>query len=467
MKIIRIVYLSLLLPLFTLPAFAQDFGKGCVLDHTLYSQVPLAPPMLVSRGDADMPARVSLRKYAPTPQNQGAYGTCVGWAISYAARTILMAEQNQWEMQALINENALSPYFIYEQAKSAGDVFCQEGTSLYNALEIIRGIGTVSFHEFPGQCGQLVTPQLEQKAQNHKIKEYRRLFEAEATHKILAIKRSIAEARPVVVGIQCCTESFLNAKGEDYWQLQATDNANPEGGHALTVIGYDDNKNGGAVELMNSWGTIWGDDGFIWMSYKDFEKYCFEAYEMVVEKEEKPFSIIGRVQFELTSMKNMKVRYKEQNRFRYYEADRSYHSGALFKILVQNTNPVYIYAFGTDLTGATYTVFPSKNNVSPYFNYAKNTMALPSENEYIQLDNTLGMDYFCMLYSKKEVDLESILQGFRQAEGDIISKIQQALQTYMPKDSQMYYYQGGEIGFEGKLKENEIAPLVIAIPHIE
>jgi len=42
------------------------------------------------------------------------------------------------------------------------------------------------------------------------------------------------------------------------------------GGHAMCVIGYSDSKYGGAFEIMNSWGTEFGEGGFFWIKYNDF-----------------------------------------------------------------------------------------------------------------------------------------------------------------------------------------------------
>ena len=48
------------------------------------------------------------------------------------------------------------------------------------------------------------------------------------------------------------------------------------GGHAMTVIGYDDNAK--AFQLMNSWGAEWGNRGTTWVPYKAFEDWVREAY---------------------------------------------------------------------------------------------------------------------------------------------------------------------------------------------
>ena len=41
------------------------------------------------------------------------------------------------------------------------------------------------------------------------------------------------------------------------------------GGHAMVVIAYDDDKFGGSFQILNSWGSDWGDDGKVWVPYRD------------------------------------------------------------------------------------------------------------------------------------------------------------------------------------------------------
>jgi hypothetical protein len=44
-------------------------------------------------------------------------------------------------------------------------------------------------------------------------------------------------------------------------------------GHCMLVIAYNNNysSNGGAVLIQNSFGTGWGDKGFVWMAYQTFQ----------------------------------------------------------------------------------------------------------------------------------------------------------------------------------------------------
>lgn len=45
------------------------------------------------------------------------------------------------------------------------------------------------------------------------------------------------------------------------------DGNGPEGGHAVSLIGYDDSKH--AWLIRNSWNTAWGESGFGWIDYDD------------------------------------------------------------------------------------------------------------------------------------------------------------------------------------------------------
>ena len=66
-------------------------------------------------------------------------------------------------------------------------------------------------------------------------------------------------------------------RGEKYWWSDLGDTTTI-GYHAMVVVGFDDGKE--AFEIMNSWGTSWGNDGFIWVKYDDFARYCRYAFQL-------------------------------------------------------------------------------------------------------------------------------------------------------------------------------------------
>ena len=46
----------------------------------------------------------------------------------------------------------------------------------------------------------------------------------------------------------------------------------------MTIIGYDNNKFGGSFEIMNSYGSDFGENGFLWIPYDKF-------YSLIVERQ--------------------------------------------------------------------------------------------------------------------------------------------------------------------------------------
>ena len=69
--------------------------------------------------------------------------------------------------------------------------------------------------------------------------------------------------------------------------LSAADPKKDPLGHALVVVGYEDdpmNPGEGWFLLQNSWGTEWGDGGYGKISYGDFSRRCVEAGALVVPR---------------------------------------------------------------------------------------------------------------------------------------------------------------------------------------
>ncbi|MFN5911989.1 MAG: C1 family peptidase, partial [Bacteroidota bacterium] len=91
------------------------------------------------------------------------------------------------------------------------------------------------------------------------------------------VKLALANGLIVSVGVNL-TESFQAGSALNYGVWAPTSTEKSIGGHAMCVIGYDDSKYGGAFEVMNSWGTGYGENGFVWIKYNDFKKYVQEAY---------------------------------------------------------------------------------------------------------------------------------------------------------------------------------------------
>ena len=61
------------------------------------------------------------------------------------------------------------------------------------------------------------------------------------------------------------TKFFYKTENDVYYHPPSPSGEECEGFHAVVLTGYDDEKE--AFELRNSWGTVWGCEGYAWMSY--------------------------------------------------------------------------------------------------------------------------------------------------------------------------------------------------------
>ena len=72
-------------------------------------------------------------------------------------------------------------------------------------------------------------------------------------------------------------KSFYSAT--DIWTPTETE-SDSYPGHAMCIIGYNNNLYRGSFELMNSRGQNWRNKGFCHIKYKDFTKFVKYAYEI-------------------------------------------------------------------------------------------------------------------------------------------------------------------------------------------
>ncbi|MEM1136988.1 MAG: C1 family peptidase [Bacteroidota bacterium] len=446
----------------------QAYRTGLVFDDDKYDNAPVKATLTRGLYVESVPPSNSLKPYCPSPMNQGDFGTCVGWSSNWAARTIIEAMKNGWTDPAVINENAYSPGFIYQMIKDKNDQNCSYGASIFDALNYMKYNGSVKYEDFRPQCAPNVEATLQDKAMRHKIKDFARLFgrEQSAQMKIETVKKSLSENYPVVFGMKCAP-SFYDAK--EVWE-PTEDHNQKFGGHAMCVIGYDDNKYGGAFEIMNSWGEDWGNKGFIWIKYKDFGNFTKYAYEIFSEPARKTVPVVaevpkedfsGKVKFITDKGKTMEGELMGQ----YYKMIKKYASGTSFRIYLSNNEPAYVYALGTDNTEEIFQLFPYEPKVSAYLNYKQNDVALPSEDHYITMDNTVGKDYLCVLYSKDPLDIESIKASLAGTSGKFISRLKTVLGNKLVSPENVQFT-SEEMSFKAFSKGGAVVALIVETDHI-
>lgn len=73
----------------------------------------------------------------------------------------------------------------------------------------------------------------------------------------------LASGREIIMEFRCC-DGNPGYSTTAPWMLPAQSNGGGSG-HVMTVVGYDDGRQ--MFRVKNSWGTVWADGGYAWVSY--------------------------------------------------------------------------------------------------------------------------------------------------------------------------------------------------------
>jgi C1A family cysteine protease len=474
MKNVRdfILVAAILCGLGSLFAQTDSFGKGAVLDAAVYDRVPEKATQL-TRAYTAVPRAMSLKAYAPTPGNQGPYGTCTAWSTAYAARTVAESIALHRTNRVLTTNNVFSPAFVYKNISN--DPECQTGTSVVAALELLKTIGAVKMQSTE-KTVPFVNVSLAWFSQmpRYRIADYVRLTKRDKTSggsdvMVRATKKSLAEEKPVIIAMNC-PPSFN--KAADVWR-PTEDPKVDYGAHAMCVIGYDDDFNNGtgysngAFEIQNSWSTQWGDGGYIKIPYEVYAAFTVETYEVIDDLTSygATTTYAGSVQIEVSDGTAMPVAFSDG----FYRTTGAWRSGTRFRYLMGNDAPAYVYAFAADESGAAPNAIFPLGNISPVLDYSKNTVPFPPENgnipEWIALDTVAGTDYLVVLYSKHALNIDAIMSRFHAAQGAFPARVAAAVGDNFIPASQAKY-ETGEIRFTATTRNSDaVFGLLLAITH--
>jgi hypothetical protein len=229
-----------------------------------------------------LPTSYSLRKWAPTPGSQEG-NTCVGWAMSYAAMSITYNKALNITDQYLKDLLSFDPLFLYLLSKDQSFNSCDSGVYMPDAANrmLENGCKRNMMPPLFIECEDTISNYTDRFSTPFKpLDIYGLDMDRSNSEKLLTIKSSIASGSPLPFAM----ETPLSLIGEEnenpiptgLWQPTANDKM--FGGHAMCIIGYSDTKFGGAFEIMNSWGTDFGDGGFFWIKYNDLITRIEELY---------------------------------------------------------------------------------------------------------------------------------------------------------------------------------------------
>ncbi len=234
-----------------------------------------------------LPSAVNNWQYLPKVGDQEGGSDCVAWAVCYYYKTYQESREHGWgNPDYSVNpEHVFSPAFCYDLANYGG---VHHGSYPSEVIQLVADYGVATWQEMP-HTGTDYLAWPSQAVWKNAI-----AYRAQSTATIdlrtdagiTALKQQLANGDLAVINM-IIYDNFYDNYPNDYEGINNgvlyEDAGYIDGGHAVTVTGYDDNKSYvdgagvtkyGAFKIVNSFGPDWGildtdigTKGFMWMSY--------------------------------------------------------------------------------------------------------------------------------------------------------------------------------------------------------
>lgn len=250
------------------PAFAQpDLTPKTAITNTIgVSDAALIEKLMVTvpgvgRNAREMLRQQSVKSYMMPVRQRGIRGTDLSYTLASCLEFYVNLDKNY-----KVN---LSPDYISLSLKNLG-----KRVNVESAFRFLVNDGTVSAAILPYDAASLTTGVYA--TQKYKINNFLYLFRTVTTgrQKIHEVRKALMRGNPVLVELKA-DESIKELIGDRYWKpSKSTKQLYP-----LIVVGY--NESNKVFELRSCWGSKWGNNGHIWISYDDFGKYVGNGYVIV------------------------------------------------------------------------------------------------------------------------------------------------------------------------------------------
>jgi C1A family cysteine protease/uncharacterized protein YccT (UPF0319 family) len=259
------------------------------ITHVLPNAKALArSAALPGAASTSLPSSVKNIEYLPVIGDQGDQGSCAAFSSCYYYKSYQQAQVGGWtRADPDVNpERIASPAFCYHLANGGGDYGSDPGL----IMQLVASIGEANWKDMPYDDTDAIT----WPAQNvwKDAASWRAqsagTIDLTTSAGITNLKQHLANGDIAVIAMSVTDSLYTtypcpgSCPGVNNNVIYGQ-TANVYGGHAITVIGYNDNMtytdssgtvHSGAFELVNSWGADWGvadltagTSGFFWLSY--------------------------------------------------------------------------------------------------------------------------------------------------------------------------------------------------------
>lgn len=228
-----------------------------------------------------LPAAVDNSKLAAFPPiRQQSVNNCVGWAMGYYQHSHNMAMTMGTVNNTTDQTTKCSPKFLYNMINNGVD----NGAYFSDAFSMLQKHGCISNANFPENSdfrSWNLNPDHWKAAVSGRTNPVQYIYNIDTTAGLDQVKQMLTNGYVLTFGTYINSWQYTTIKGGALAGQNVAHWMNGQnGGHAMTIVGYDDtawvdiNNNGvqdtgelGVLKIANSWGTGWGHGGFMWMAY--------------------------------------------------------------------------------------------------------------------------------------------------------------------------------------------------------
>jgi C1A family cysteine protease len=231
----------------------------------------------------------STLPYFPPIRSQGSQGSCTAWASCYYYDTFTQAMDEGYTVSGGDNNHICSPAFLYPLINGGAD----NGASGAYAVARLNDVGACSWTLKPYSAADYTSWPSEAAWVNalQNRTQASQYIDGSNASGVTAIKQHLANGNLAVTYFPVYRTFYNNYPADSLGISNGVyycPDGSTVGGHAVTLIGYDDNKSYldyrdaqthyGAFLVANSWGPGWGvfnstgtgSKGFFWVAYDMF-----------------------------------------------------------------------------------------------------------------------------------------------------------------------------------------------------
>ena len=243
-------------PDFTIKGMAIGISAPEMID-----QLMVTMPGLGSNAKSMMNEQ-SIKTYLMTPRKVGERGTITSYVLSAC-----MEFYTNFRKNYKVN---LSPDFVAINLVKEGQ------PDIKNGLRFLVTDGTVSADVMPYDSPNL--PRSATNTEKFRIANYLQIFKetSRESQKVFEVQKALMRGNPVIVEMNV-PRSFEKVTNTRFWS--AIGSNTDQLTLPFIIVGY--NLELEAFEVLSSWGTEWGTNGYLWVDFDDFGEIAQNGYVLV------------------------------------------------------------------------------------------------------------------------------------------------------------------------------------------